>query len=271
MILQSKYNLKSFDINFLTNFGIMNKAFIIVFLTSSILLCQESNEKNKKDHSILLSINHALHIPYGDMSKRFGNSSILGSTIIYKTSNNWMINLEGGFLFGPTVKENNIFNAIDGDNGDLINPVGEIPTIRLFERGAQIDIGIGKYFSLKNKKHESGLVLSLGSGYMYHKIFIETITSELPQLNSELLKGYDRLSGGILLKQFFGYYFFSNTSNIRFFIGLEAIQGFTKDLRGYNYTTQTYVDTKRKDYLFGLKYGLIIPLKKRNTGKYYYY
>ena len=242
-----------------------------MFLISSTLVCQERNEGQKTNHSILLSINHAFQFPYGDMSKRFGNNSDISSTIMYKTSNNWMINLEGGFLFGPTVKENNIFNSIDGNNGDLINPVGEIPTIRLFERGAHLDISVGKYFSLKNKKHESGLVLSLGSGYMYHKIFIETITSELPQLNEELLKGYDRLSGGILLKQFFGYYFFSNRTNIRFFIGLEAIQGFTKNLRGYNYNTQTYVDTKRKDYLFGLKYGLIIPLKKRNTGKYYYY
>ena len=249
----------------------MNKVFIVIFLISSILLCQEKNEEQIKDHSILLSINHTIQIPYGDMAKRFGFSSDISSTIIYKTSNNWMINFEGGFLFGPHVKENNIFDAIDGNNGDLISPVGEIPTIRLFERGGHLDISLGKYFSLKNKKHESGLVLSLGTGYMYHKIFIETITTELPQLDTELLKGYDRLSGGILLKEFFGYYFFSNTNNIRFFIGIEAIQGFTKDLRGYNYTSQIYVDTKRKDYLFGLKYGLIIPLKKRNTGKYYYY
>ena len=163
IVLQSKYNLKSFDINFLTTFGIMNKVFIVIFLISSILLCQEKNEEQIKDHSILLSINHTIQIPYGDMAKRFGFSSDISSTIIYKTSNNWMINFEGGFLFGPHVKENNIFDAIDGNNGDLISPVGEIPTIRLFERGGHLDISLGKYFSLKNKKHESGLVLSLGT------------------------------------------------------------------------------------------------------------
>ena len=250
----------------------MNKVFIIIInLIPSILLCQEITEEYKKDHSILLSINHALQMPYGDIAERFGYNSDISSTIIYKTPNEWMINLEGGFLFGANVKEDNIFDAIDGNNGDLISPIGEVPTIRLFQRGGHLDISVGKYFSLKNKKHESGLVLSVGTGYMYHKIFIETIITELPQLNTELLKGYDRLSGGILLKEFFGYYFFSNTNNIRFFIGLEAIQGFPNDLRGYSYTTQTYVDKKRKDYLFGLKYGLIIPLKKRRTGKYYYY
>ena len=35
-----------------------------------------------------------------------------------------------------------------------------------------------------------------------HKILIETIVTELPQLNEELLKGYDRLCGGMLIKQF---------------------------------------------------------------------
>ena len=59
------------------------------------------------------------------------------------------------------------------------------------------------YLKLNSKKHESGIVMTLGAGYLYHKIFIETIVTALPQLNDELLKGYDRLSGGILLKQFF--------------------------------------------------------------------
>ena len=114
-------------------------------------------------------------------------------------------------------------------------------------------------------------MLSFGTGYMYHKIFIETLITQLPQLNETLLKGYDRLCGGLLTKQFIGYFYFSNTINIRFFLGLEAIQAFTKDLREYNYTTQTYIDNKRIDHLLGIKCGFIIPIKKRDTGKYYYY
>jgi len=249
----------------------MNKRFIIIYLISSILLAQEKNEDIPQNHSILLSINYTIQNPEGDLKKRFGLNSDVSTTIIYKTINNWMINLEGGLLFGGDVKETDIFNAIDGNDGSLISPVGEIPTIRLFERGGHLDISIGKYFQLKNKKHDSGLMMSLGLGYMYHKIFIETITTQIPQLNDELLKGYDRLSGGLLIKQFIGYLFFSNKNNIRFLFGLEATQAFTQDLRGYNYTTQTYVNTKRRDYLFGLKCGLIIPIKKRSTGKYYYH
>ncbi|MAQ32259.1 MAG: hypothetical protein CMD26_05985 [Flavobacteriales bacterium] len=247
----------------------MNKLILTVFLISSLLICQENDDS--KSSTILLSINHTAQMPFGDLSDRFGLNSNVGLTLTYQTATNFIINLESGLLFGSDVKENDIFNAINGDDGDILSTSGEIPTIRLFERGGYFDVSFGKYIKLNNKKHESGIVMTLGAGYLYHKIFIETIVTALPQLNNELLKGYDRLSGGILTKQFIGYYFFSSTSTIRFFLGLEAMQGFTKDLRGYNYTTQTYVTNNRIDQLVGIKCGFIIPIKKRRTGKYYYY
>ena len=109
----------------------------------------------------------------------------------------------------PILKETNLFDAIDGNNGTLISQNGEIPTIRLFERGAHMEICGGKYFSVESEKRESGIMISIGTGYMYHKIFIETLTTALPQLNDELIKGYDRLCGGLLTKQFIGYLHFS--------------------------------------------------------------
>ncbi len=246
----------------------MNRLFIITLLISQILLGQEPKKEAK---SILLSINHSFQIPGGDMKKRFGTNSDLSVSLIHKGSKNYIINLEIGALFGGNVKENNLFDHIDGNNGVLISATGEIPIIRLFERGAHLDINFGKYFPITTQKYESGIIISIGGGYMYHKILIETITTQLPQLTDDLLKGYDRLCGGFLTKQFIGYYYFSNKNNIRFFLGIEAIQGFTKDLREYNYTAQTYNTNHRIDHLIGLKCGFIIPIKKRETGKYYYY
>ena len=218
-----------------------------------------------------MSVNHTFQIPAGDLAKRFGSNSNISLTASYKTHNDLIFEINGGVLFGPTVKEDNLFNAINGDNGTLISQNGEIPTIRLFQRGGHIDISSGKYFSLNSEKSESGIVLSIGTGYIYHKIFIETLTTELPQLNEELTKGYDRLSGGLLTKQFIGYLHFSKKTNIRYLIGLECVQAFTRDLRGYNYTTQTYVTENRRDYLFGIKCGFIVPIKQRQKERYYYY
>ena len=123
---------------------------------------------------------------------------------MYKNKHDFTITLEGGVIFGSEVKENNLFEAINGDNGVLVSQNGEIPIIRLFERGGILDINFGKYFKFKSTENESGILLSIGLGYIYHKIFIETIVTELPQLNNELLKGYDRLSGGVSIKQFIG-------------------------------------------------------------------
>ena len=205
------------------------------------------------------------------MADRFGTNSNISGMLIYKTYKNFTIHLELGALFGPTVKEINLFDPIDGNNGDLISQNGEIPTIRLFERGAHIDINIGKNIPLPNKTSESSILLSLGTGYLYHKILIETLTTELPQLNEDLIKGYDRLCGGFFIKEFIGYFHIKKKNNIRYLIGIELIQAFTKDLRQYNYTTQSTNTDKRMDYLFGIKTGFMIPISKRTSNRYYYY
>ena len=248
----------------------MKYLFIIYFFTYSIILAQDKQSK-EINNTVLFSVNHSFQIPFGELNKRFGNNSDLSITTYFINNNSIIFSVEAGFLFGPTVKDNGIFNGIDGNNGYLISQNGEIPTIRLFERGGHIDFNIGKQFLFKKHKNKSGLVASIGLGYIYHKIFIETLITQLPQINETMLKGYDRLTGGVMTKQFIGYLYQSNLNNIRFLIGIEGIQGFTKDLRGYNYDTQTFINTNRLDCLIGLKCGFIIPIKQREIERYYFF
>ena len=91
------------------------------------------------------------------------------------------------------------------------------------------------------------------------------------QLTEEMEKGYDRLSTGFSLNQFIGYQYFGKTRLINFFAGIEGIQAFTKNRRGYNYDTQK-VDTKERfDSMYGIKVGWIIPFYKKTTQEFYYY
>ena len=245
--------------------------FIFLFLIfSSYLIAQEEKNDTQLDNVILFSINHSFQIPFGDLKKRFGNNSSISCVLSYKNKG-IIYGLEAGFLFGSNVKENNIFDNIDGNNGSIISQVGEIPTIRLFQRGGYIDFNLGKYVQLPSQKARSGLNFSVGSGYIYHKIFIETLVTLLPQLNDDLIKGYDRLCGGPHTKQVIEYIYFSKKNNIRYNVGVNFIQAFTKDLRKYNYSEQSYVSNKRIDLLIGLKFGFIIPIKERTTEQYYYY
>lgn len=248
----------------------MRYLYIIYFLSTLTILSQES-QIPINTQTIFFSINHAYQTPVGNLSNRFGHNSDISFTLAYLAKNNILVNLEAGFLFGPTVKEPTLFQLIDGDNGNLISQNGEIPTIRLFERGGHIDLNCGKFFEFKNTKNRSGIVLTFGLGYIYHKIFIETLVTQLPQINETLLKGYDQLHGGIVSKEFIGYMHLSKLNNIRFLIGLEAMQGFTKNLRGYNYDTQLFTDNTQIDHLIGIKCGIIIPIKQRSVERYYYF
>lgn len=243
---------------------------IIYFLSTLTVFCQEP-AKNIQNEIIFLSINHSYQNPLGQLANKFGHNSNISSTFSYLNRNNLLFSLEAGFLFGPSVKENTLFQSIDGNNGNLISQNGEIPTIRLFERGGHIDVSFGKFFQFNNKKHKSGVVLSLGLGYLYHKIFIETLITQLPQINETLLKGYDQLHGGLASKEFIGYMYFSDSNNIKFLIGLEAIQGYTKSLREYNYDTQLFDNENKIDHLIGIKCGIIIPIRNRILERYYYF
>ena len=120
------------------------------------------------------------------------------------------------------------------------------------------------------KKSASGIVPSIGFGYVYHKILIETLLGEIPQLNEDLIKGYDRLSGGFSLKQSFTFMYLSDNNMKNFNIGIELIECWARDLRNYNYTYNN-IPKKRFDVFIGLKFEWIVPLKKRTTSNYYYY
>ena len=105
------------------------------------------------------------------------------------------------------------------------------------------------------KNSESGIFISIGMGYLYHKMFIETLTIELPQLNEELIKAMIDYTQGSQLNNLSDICT-SVKNNIRYLIGIESIQAFTKSLRGYNYNTQSINNTQRRDYFIWFEMAL---------------
>jgi hypothetical protein len=63
---------------------------------------------------------------------------------------------------------------------------------------------------------------------------------------------------------------FGNRRRVNFFIGIEAVQAFTKNRRSFNFDTRSSDDSERSDRLLGLKAGWIIPLYKKVPNAYYF-
>lgn len=224
-----------------------------------------------KDSSIytpMISASYGYYLPDGDMSDRFGNNSALQLNIDFKTRYNWILGVNGSYFFGKQIKES-LFDSIDTSTGSLISLEGELADVRLYERGFTVSGTIGRLISFKKPNPNSGIRIDLGFGFMQHKIRIETVGNNVPQMSKQYKKGYDKLSNGFLLTESIGYQYLSNNRLLNFYIGLDCMQGFTQSRRSFDYNMMKQDTRKRLDVLYGARIAWILPLYKKAPAEFY--
>src|SRR5665213_331568 len=101
-----------------------------------------------------------------------------------------------------------------------------------------------------------------GIGFLEHKIFFEDYTKNVPEIDGDYAKGYDRLTNGVALYQTCKYLHFGNRHLVNYFIGLELTEGFTENRRPINFDTMEKDNTKRIDILYGITIGWMLPIYK---------
>jgi hypothetical protein len=244
---------------------------LLLFIGLHLSLFAQEGVPDESIRIPMINLNAGFHIPGGDLDERFGNSALFGIGFQLKNKNNFYWGVDASGLTGSNIIEDDIINIISADSIDIIDVNGNTASIRFWERGAHAQFVVGKIIPVLESNNNSGFFVQAGLGYMYHKIRIEDIGNQSPQLNSEMLKGYDRLSMGVSISEFIGYRYFSSQQKINFFIGFEFIQAFTQDVRQYDYNAQTAYQDSRLDLLSGLKFGWTFPLYKKSDNKYYYY
>lgn len=218
-----------------------------------------------------ISASYAYQLPSGDMSERFGVNHNIGLSAAVKFKSNYMLGVQGTFIFGNNVNQPGLLQNMYDSQGQILNTSGKPAGILLFERGYTIMGFAGRIISVAGPNPNSGLMIRLGAGYMRHKIRIETQNDEVPQLEGDNIEGYDRLTAGPAASIFVGYQNFSNNRTINFMFGFEIIQGFTKSLRAYNFDTEQADTDTRLDALNGLRFGWTLPIYRRPAEKYYLY
>ena len=248
-----------------------HKYLFILLLFFTLHLTAQVNIKDSAIATPLIGVSYSYHLPAGDLAERFGNNSAIQLNIEYKTRKQWMFGANGSYFFGKDIREKGIFDSIVTSDGNIINRNGEFADIRVYERGFTISATAGRMFAFKNPNPNSGLILNVGIGFMQHKLRIETIGNNVPQLDKEYKKGYDRLTNGILLSENLGYMYLSNSRLVNFYIGFECMQGFTQSRRSFDYDLMKQDTKKRLDILYGGKIAWILPLYKKAPQEFYIY
>lgn len=231
------------------------------------------SQESIKDSSINLpmaKISYALQFPGGNLSERFGINSNIGLDFCYKTKNNLVGGVLAGFIFGNNVKETSMLDGLKTEKGYIINAHGEAGYYAIFERGFHITAYGGYFLDLLGPNPNSGFMGKFGFGFLRHKIRIDDEKNDIPQLQDDYLKGYDRLTFGGHLYQYLGYQYLSNSRFLNFYGGIEFYEGFTQGRRDYQVDLTGPYHEKRFDFLFGVRVGWILPLYKRAPREYYY-
>ncbi len=225
--------------------------------------------QNMKDSTLqfpMIGFQYALDVPFGSLSKSFGVNWTVGASFWYKTSKSWLFGLEYNYIFGDLVKVNPLDSIMVSD-GYILNSVGQFQDMSVYERGHFIMLKAGKIIKRLGPNPSSGLVVKGGAGFWMHQVFYYIYGDVPAQLSGNYIKGYDRLSYGPALSESFGYIHFSNNHMINFSAELEFAQGFTQNVRAFNYDTRMKDNTHYLDLTIGLKVAWYFPIYKKARGK----
>jgi len=248
--------------------------FLLAVLVPHFVSAQDDlfgTEKREPKKGIIFSLNGNFDIPAGDMSKRFGLSYRVGPAILYKTKSNWMFGVKADFIFGNKIKEEGFVSNLKSEDGTFLTAEGMRAPMTFYQRGYMVGLQSGKIIKTSSSNPDNGILLLTSAGFIQHKININTRNAgDIPQLQGDYKKGYDRLTNGIYVEQFAGYTHFSQNGLINFYIGLDVMAGFTEGRRTFWYDVQKPGDDKRLDILLGIRGGWYIPVFKRKSEEFYF-
>lgn len=216
----------------------------------------------------IFQVELGIGMPAGDIADRFGFHATVGGGYEFKTQNNLLLGFNGSYIFGSRVMDSSI-NSLYTDFGFVIGTDGTQFSPILSEQGFSFSLQMGKITKLFSVNPNSGVAFIGGVGLLEHNILIYVDELYVPQVDKEYSKGYDRLSTGLALNQYIGYYFFSNKHFVNFRAGFDVTEAFTKNRR-YNFDTNSMDDATHFDMLVTFKATWNLPVFEHKQRKYYY-
>lgn len=251
--------------------------YVLCFFLLWSLCCKQAIAQEEKVASSFLqapSWNYSIglggDLPVADLADRFGTNLAFKLMIERQTGSGWLFSVEFDFLFGNTVKED-VFETIRLENGRILGANNTYASVLQRMRGSFLGLGVGRFINL-SPKYKSGLKVSLSAGLYEHRVRIIDDERSFPQVDGDYLKGYDRKSVGLALKQFVGWQYLSEDNRINLYAGLEFTQGFTNHVRDFDFDQARPSDSDRRfDGAVGFRIGFIVPVYGGYTDEEVFY
>ncbi len=247
----------------------MKNSVLVLFLMVNISVFSQTGLKSESTFTSIFALNYKANFSGGTLAKRWGFSNTIGADVNFKFKNGLTFGVDGGFMFGNRFKQLEIFDNVINSSGTITSQAGTISTVLFLMRGMNVNGTIGYVFNQLGHNANSGLWVNAGVGFLGHKIRVETQEDQVVNLEGDYLKGYDHLTMGINTKQFVGYLFQNDKRFLNFYVGVEFIQGFTKNVRNYNFHTKGPENDLQLDMINSVKFGWMIPIYKRQVKEFY--
>lgn len=213
--------------------------------------------------------------PFGEMGDRYSSFFNVNADLGWKTTENWIINLEFGFQFGSdNVKHIKDYLATLYTNDQkpiIVGSDGTDAGVVAYNRNLSLCLGIGKIFPIFGSNPNSGLEVTLWGGYLQHQIIYEATLSKVYQLEDDYKYLYDRQMRGPMSGLFLGYRHLSKKTYANWFAGIDWKVAWTKMTRDYQADLQSGDSKRYTDHMLTLKVGWMFPFFGRSSDRIYYY
>lgn len=220
----------------------------------------------------MVNVSASYNLPGGDLRNRFGSFASAGLQGLRKSKKGWLWGGAGYFYFGPKVKEKSMIDAITVYDGYVVSSDGTLSDIRYQMRGFQGNLSFGKLLNLWGRNPNCGVYVMMNAGFIQHKIRFELDRkTNVPSLDGDYKKGYDRMSNGWIATPSLGYLFLGNKRTINFFAQVDYNYASTQNRRSYNFDTGLPDNTKRKDSFLSLRFGWVLPIYRSAPADFYYF
>lgn len=260
----------------------MKKITILTLLLSisfaSLLNAQERQEViTGKDTAIstpFFTASAGWTLPFGEMGNRYNSFININTNLGWKSEKNWIYYCEFGFQFGSdNVKiKNDILSEMLTNTSDpfVIGQDGSNAGVVAYNRNLSLSVFGGKIIPLWFSNPNSGIMLTVGAGFLQHQIIYQPTLTEAPQIQDDYALGYDRQMRGAMVSAFLGYIHMSKKNFANFYIGVQLDNAWTKMTREYQFDLMGGDNNIYHDGMWTFKIGWMFPFYGRESDKIYF-